>query len=378
VGKRVLSVATLGPLDGRGVPGPLRVAALLAAEANSSGWDVRLWATTTSQRTQGSAHILGVDVQVFPARQLSRRTLGSIVSPALMVRLARSARSYDLVHLHWGRDLVMIPAAILLRLVGVPYVTQTHGMVEPGRGVGRRLIDRLVTSPILRSAKQNFVLQETEESWIETVTRGRARVTVVPNAGSPAVSAAVRSAPGQSLSVLFLAHLRPRKNVLMFVDAARIICEHRADVEFVIVGPDGGDLMRLKAELERDDCGGRLRYHGAVDAESARLMTASADIYCLPAVNEPFPISVLDAWSLGTPVVMTNECHIAGLAIENDTAEVCPPNPAELAQAMERLLRSPERRRVLAENASGLVRGELSPASVTGDVLRAYESCMED
>ena len=45
------------------------------------------------------------------------------------------------------------------------------------------------------------------------------------------------------------------------------------------------------------------------DAIPARM--AAADVYVLPSVREPHPMSVLEAMSVGLPVVVTNDCGLA-------------------------------------------------------------------
>ena len=194
---------------------------------------------------------------------------------------------------------------------------------------------------------------------------------MIPNAvdvppTSPSEVAASRD------EVLFLAHLRPRKNVMLFYAACLIAAQRSPNAVFTIAGPDGGDLHRLRAALAENDADGRIQYVGSVSSDAARSMTASAGIYCLPAVNEPFPISVLDAWAADTPVIMTRECHISDLAESYNAAMVCDPTAPALADAIVSLLTSASSRDNYVTGAAKLVQSELQPSHILKLIRSGY------
>ena len=75
-------------------------------------------------------------------------------------------------------------------------------------------------------------------------------------------------------------------------------------------------------------------------------------MYVLPSVNEPFPMTVLEALSLGVPTVVTDTCFIAPMLEKNGAAVVSGPQPEVLAESVEAILREPG----LAENLSRMGR----------------------
>ena len=249
---RILHVVTLGPSDGGGIPGPLRVALSQCASLNQAGDQAEVWTTTTTGQAE-SLVLRGVQVRVFRARQLSHRSLSTIFSPQLLKALRVEASRFGLIQLHLGRDLVMLPGAYLLKAKRRRYVTQTHGMIEPGHSFLRRCFDLVITRPALSSAKRCFALQRVEAQWLKECGVDRAKIAVIPNAVDVPPTSPSEVASGRD-EVLFLAHLRPRKNVMLFYAASLIAAQRSPTTVFTIAGPDGGDLPRLHAALAENRC----------------------------------------------------------------------------------------------------------------------------
>jgi glycosyltransferase involved in cell wall biosynthesis len=73
-------------------------------------------------------------------------------------------------------------------------------------------------------------------------------------------------------------------------------------------------------------------------------LLSRAAVHVLPSVNEPFPMTVLEAMSVGTPVVVTNECGLADIVGRTGAGIACAPDATSLADALRVLLADPARR----------------------------------
>ncbi|CAN7164729.1 glycosyltransferase [Microbacterium sp. LjRoot45] len=318
----------------------------------------------------------GVVAHLFPARQaVPGAGFSGLIAPGLRRALRRRRNDFDVIHVHLARDLVTLPVAHAFRRGRGPRLfLQPHGMVKPDSRLRARVFDRWVR-PVLRGATGTFALTDTDAGRLRAV-EPQVRILDLPNGVS--VPPAVERAGDGRPEVLFLARLQPRKRVLLFADAAHRLLRAGVDADFVIVGPDEGDLPALQERIAAAASGDRVRYEGSVPPGAGRDRMARADVYVLPSFSEPFPMSVLEALSVGTPTVISETCHIAdrlgdAVAVFAEPATGDDPEQAAaaLADAIGRLLADPSARRALGARGRRAIEDGFSIARI-GDLLDGY------
>src|SRR5207247_636083 len=89
-------------------------------------------------------------------------------------------------------------------------------------------------------------------------------------------------------SVLFLSHLRSRKGVFDFLEAARIVRERMPDVRFVLAGEWYRDEERRRADelVGKYSLGPALRQIGGVSEEDKAQVLAQAALLAFPSREE--------------------------------------------------------------------------------------------
>ena len=113
-------------------------------------------------------------------------------------------------------------------------------------------------------------------------------------------------------------------------------------------GRDEPRLRQLAASLGT----GGIRFLGRVEPTAMPGLLDGADIFVNSSVIDNQPVSVLEAFASGLPVVSTGTGDIAALVRDGETGLLVPPaDPAALAKAVTSLLEDPERARVLASQA---------------------------
>jgi len=117
------------------------------------------------------------------------------------------------------------------------------------------------------------------------------------------------------------------------------VVEACPDLEFDLVGPDGGDPY-ARETLERAARCPNLRVHGRVQREEVPKYYRNAACLCSTSDVEGFPNTFLEAWSHGIPVVSTIDPD--DLIRENGLGTVAR-DVAGLVAALRGLLASPER-----------------------------------
>jgi glycosyltransferase involved in cell wall biosynthesis len=102
--------------------------------------------------------------------------------------------------------------------------------------------------------------------------------------------------------------MHARKRPLVFVDMAKTLLAEGLDARFTLVGPDEGEGSALRKAIKDDP---RISWEGALDLAEIPQRMAAASTYVLPSVREPYPMSVLEAMSVGLPVVVRDDCGLA-------------------------------------------------------------------
>ena len=295
---RILHVVTLISADGA-YGGPARVALNQAEALTELGHDVTVVAAGA-----GPAPVShGVEIALFHPRTLIPHSgFAGLAAPGMLWWILRERKRFDVAHIHLARDLVTLPAARLCRLLGIELVLQTHGMIDASVNVLAAPLDSLVTRKVLRTAAAVFFLTERERSDLIDVAGPGVSLSKLIN-GVPELP---EKASNSSLEVLFLARLHQRKRADLFVDMAEILISEDPSVTFALVGPDGGAAADIAQRTQA-----RIRWEGPCPPDQTAERMRAAAIYVLPAVDEPYPMSVLEAMAVGLPVIVTDSCGLA-------------------------------------------------------------------
>ena len=125
--------------------------------------------------------------------------------------------------------------------------------------------------------------------------------------------------------VSIVAALRPEKNHELFLEVTRRVTQRIANAKFLIIGdgPRREPLERHAAELGVIQC---VHFLGTRD-DVPRLLSTS-DVFALTSLNEANPVSILEAMSVGKPVVATNVGSIKEAVSNGRNGFLVPPGDA--------------------------------------------------
>ncbi|WNI33686.1 glycosyltransferase [Streptomyces sp. ITFR-6] len=377
---KILHVVTLHTPD-HAFGGPTRVALNLSRVQRAAGDDARIMALGDGFEGLLPSLVEGVPAHLYQARHLLPRfEVSGITSGPLLLAARRMMRGADIVHVHLMRDLVTLPAALLALASGTPLVVQTHGMVDPTENRVARLTDLLGVRRVLRGADAVLHLTEAERVDVNAVAAPvplRRTVRLV-NGVRPQERKPARD-PARPPTVLFLARIQERKRPQDFVAAMPAVLAEHPDARFVLAGPDTGALpgtLRLAREL---GVLGSLDHVGPLGHEEVLAAGRQADVYVLPSIEEPLGVSVLEAMSVGTPVVITRTCGLgpdvaragAGRVIDSRVGEDGA-NAHKVARAVLELL-EPKANAEAGQAAWELVGKDFTIDAVTRTLRRTYE-----
>lgn len=285
------------------------VAGLLDGLARREDIDVAPWVLSRRASLGDAALPAGTRRLRVPA-SLALRLWGSLGWPALDGRLGGAA----VVH---GTNFVVPPS----RRRGLVVTVHDTGFARFPELTGRRA--RAFHGVVRRAVRRG--------AWVHTPTRrvadevrelfGTEQVEAVPH-GVPPVGSSDRSLleakglPAHTPFVLVLGALEPRKRPALAVEAFGLLGAELHDVRLVVAGPDGparGDVDSAMAALD-EATRGRVHVLGRVtEAERATLLREAALLLHVSRY-EGFGLPVLEAMSVGTPVVAGRDQAVAEVA----------------------------------------------------------------
>jgi glycosyltransferase involved in cell wall biosynthesis/ABC-type polysaccharide/polyol phosphate export permease len=296
-------------------------------------------------KSGGQPHIVVDDVSVERVRSFGD-VLSLPFAPTYPLWLWRRMAKHDLLALHSP-----FPLADLVLALGIgrmrPMVVHWHAdivthaafrrFVEPlMRRTLRRAEAIIVSDPVL--VKETPLLREFADKC-HVVPFG---IDVSKYDGPAPHDPYIKAGHDSGRLVLACGRLVPYKGFDVLVRAAVGL-----RFEVWIVG-EGCERPRLEQLIQRLGVGDRVRLLGSVaDSELAKLMNL-ADVFVMPSVTtaETFGLAQLEAMAAGRPIINTSldtaVPHVARHGIEAIT--VPPGDPEKLAEAIETLIRDPERR----------------------------------
>jgi len=327
--------------------------ALITPPLDSSGGIGRLMSYVVTAMSADD-----ITIRLLDPRGRSLRPILSVFPLARawleLVRLVLTRR-VDVAHINMSSHGSSIRKPVMLwtcRLFRVPVILHLHASEYPeffdalpqlAKAFLRRTFSNADAVLVLGLRWQDYVCRELRVP--------AQKVTVLLNAApGPDVIRAPQARGSDPLRMLFLGRLGKRKGVPEILQA---LADSRVRHEsWIAVLAGDGDIALYRAEAERLGIDDRVTFSGWVDANDAQQLLIESDLLLLPSHAEGLPMSVIEAFAHGVPVVGTPvgaipdilENGVNGLLVQSDDS-------VQLAEAILTLLHDEPQRLRLAENA---------------------------
>lgn len=180
--------------------------------------------------------------------------------------------------------------------------------------------------------------------------------------------------PENNILVGTIAAMANHKDYPNLIKAAKIVIEHNDNVTFCAVGegPEQDNILKLVSKLSLQN---RFIFTGFREDVGNFLKTF--DIFVLASKREGMGTSILDAQSVGLPVIACETGGIPEIICHGKNGMLVPPkNEVRLAEAIQLLVQDRQLRRILGQNALKSVKNFDVRLSVEKNI-RLYEEISE-
>ncbi|WP_322820694.1 glycosyltransferase family 1 protein [Chloroflexus sp.] len=174
--------------------------------------------------------------------------------------------------------------------------------------------------------------------------------------------------------ILYVGTLEPRKNLTTLLEAFALLSRHVPTVPLLIGGGKGWMYEPIFARLEQLQLRDRVKFVGYIPEEELPLWYAAATVFVFPSIYEGFGMPPLEAMACGTPVITSNTSSLPEV-VGDAGLMVSPTDTTALAEAMQRILTSPDVRADL--RIRGLKRAQQFSWTQTAiKTLEAYRAAL--
>jgi glycosyltransferase involved in cell wall biosynthesis len=320
------------------------------------------------------------DVTYSTGRAVGPKVFG--YSPELRRYLHAQDGTIDILHSH---GLWMYPGYavhVVGRRDAIPYVVSPHGMLDSwalkNSAWKKKIAGWLYENRNLRSAACIHALCESEYQSIRAYGL-KNPVCIIPNgvtlpemSAEPPAPAWDGQVPAGKKVMLFLGRIHPKKGLPNLIEAWSRV--KPKEWLLAIAGWDQGghenQLKKLVKDLRLDK---DIIFPGPAFDEKKKAYLQNADAFILPSFSEGLPMSVLEAWSYGLPVLMTEECNIPE-GFEANAAIEIKPEPDSIAEALKEFNGLPEEeQKQIGRNGLKLVKDKFNWPKIATEMINVYK-----
>ena len=306
------------------------------------------------------------------------RNEGFLVQPNVGRHLSDAARNFfrlfkeappDVVHLH--NPTPTIYAALPARMAGVPSVVSTrHSLVAPPHN---RVVELKYT---IAAGFCDWIVGicDATTSNIKSIHSAPARkiVRIYNGAAALARVSIEHLPPKNGFTLVYVGRLEPVKNHSLLLNAFRSALSSTPDLRLWMVG-DGSERKSLESLASELDISAQVTFWGQ-QLDVAPFFSA-ADAFIMSSRSEGLPMSLLQAFSLGLPAIVSDVGGMAEVVrLANAGFTVSPANPAEMAEAISRLVRNLSEREQFSRNAEAAFHSHFTLEAMADAYMGLYRS----
>jgi glycosyltransferase involved in cell wall biosynthesis len=171
--------------------------------------------------------------------------------------------------------------------------------------------------------------------------------------------------------LLFVGAQMPRKNLVRFLDALKIVHLHGLQIPLVMIGPEGEDTGAIRIQAEKLGLGHWIISVGYLEEREVRYVYRLATALVLPSLCEGFGLPLVEAMASGLPVAASRTSAIPEVC-RDAAAYFQPESPESMAEKVISVIDDEGLRKTLIARGKERAR-DFSWERAAAETLEFYE-----
>ncbi len=296
-----------------------------------------------------------------------------ILPKAVRIAADVSTKSISHIHAHFATHPALV-AWVIHKLTGISYSITVHAHDI--------FVDRSMLGVKLQDAAFIVSISEFNREFLSNIFGDWvARKTYIIHCG---IQAQVYEGPASpktdsQFDILSIGSLQPYKGMQYLIEACAILKSRGIPIHCRIVG-EGEDRQFLEDTIRRFNIHDSVELLGARNQQEVASFLKEAKVYVQPSVITPsgkmegIPVSIMEAFAAGLPVIASKISGIPELVVEGETGYLVPPEDAnKLAEMLEYVYSDLEKANLLAQSGREKVLREFEIEASARDLARLFQ-----
>jgi glycosyltransferase involved in cell wall biosynthesis len=338
-----------------------------------NGAEVFACAPNASHDLQEKLKVLGVKYRNVPIDRVSLNPLNDFNTILKLYSLFRELKP-DVILCYTIKPVIY--GSLIGRIIGIPRIFSIItgiGYAFSDSGLKEKLINvlvRVLYKLSITGNKRVFFQNPDDRDLFQKfgLVGGFEKVALINGSGVDLDFFHPAPFP-EDISFLLIARLIKDKGVGEYIEAIKIVKKKYSQVRFCLAGwIDEGSQGISRSSLDTWIKEGAVEYLGKLD--DVRPAIAAASVYLLPSYHEGTPRTVLEAMSMGRPIITTDAPGCRETTEHGRNGFLIPVRDSvALAEAMEQFIRNPTLIKKMGNESRNIVEDKYDVHKVNTDLM---------
>jgi len=360
--------------------GPIVVISMLAEQLVLLGYDVTVYTTpsdgTTELKVAKNEQVLVDGVKVFYFSKITGDN--TYISVKLWRHLNKTAKNFDVVHIHTWWNFLVLGAALICRRQNIKPVISPHGMLSDyiiykRNAFAKKWVHLLIGKRLL---KNSWLHVSTEMEWDESHR-------VVPDWNGEIIPNLVKLTSkkyprpvNDVFTIGFISRIDPKKGLDVLIKALS-----KVNFEYKLLIAGTGEthyIDSLKAIAKKYGNSKHIEWVGWKGGEEKFEYLSQLDLMALTSHSENFAIVIIESLSVGTPVFISNQVGLFKFIADKDYGWVTDMVIENVTANLENLFNDKAKFERINKNAPGQIANEYDDERLARQYIALYDLSLKN